>query len=69
MVHMRLMVDVWNVHISWLMYRTHQYYGRWSEYQEPTMHRPETTEVRLELIFPLFLQQPSSKLRKTLIST
>ena len=29
-----------------------------------TKHRQETTYVRLELIFPLLLLQPSSKLRK-----
>ena len=27
------MVDVWNVHISWLMYRACLHYGRWSEHQ------------------------------------
>ena len=32
------------------------------------MHRPETTQVRLELIFPLLLLKPSGKLRKPLTS-
>ena len=68
MVHTRLTVDIQNAHFSQLMYRTRQHYGRWSEHQEPTKHRPGTTEVQLELIFTLLLLQPSDKLRKTLIS-
>ena len=52
---------------SQLMYRTCQHYRRLSEHQEPTKHRPETTYVQLELIFPLLILQPSSKFRKTLI--
>ena len=30
---MPLMVDVLNVHVSQLSYRTCQHYGRWSEHQ------------------------------------
>ena len=33
MVHTCLMVDVWNVHISWLMYRTCLHHIRQSEHQ------------------------------------
>ena len=29
----QLTVDIWNIHISWLMYRAHLHYGRQSEHQ------------------------------------
>ena len=60
------MVDIWNVHVSWLMYRACQHYGRWSEHQ----NQQSTDKTYLSAIginFPLLLLKPSGILRKTLI--
>ena len=67
MVHMRLLVDIQNVHVSQLTYRARQHYRRQSEHQ----NRQSTDKNYLSAIginLPLLLLQPSGKLRKTLIS-
>ena len=42
-IYLSNMLDVQNVHVSQLMYRICQHYGRQSEHQELTKHRPKTT--------------------------
>ena len=66
MVCMHLMLDVHNIHVSQLTYRAHQHYRRWSEHQKPTNHKKNYLSA-IGINLPLFLLQPSSKLRKTLI--